>query len=426
MGAGGVFKRAALAVPGRLKANAMDKRTIREIEVGGKRVLVRVDFNVPMDRDTGVILDDSRIQAALPTVRYLLSQGARVALCSHLGRPKGKPDPDLSLEPVARRLQELLGRHVTLVREYIETPADAIWDAARPGDVLMLENIRFHPQEERNEPGFAKTLSRLADVYVNDAFGTAHRAHASTEGVAHHLPAVAGFLMEQELTFLGSAMADPKRPLASVVGGAKVSDKLALLQHMLDRVDALLIGGGMAATFFKGRGHGIGAAVVEETMVKSARELETLAKAKGVTLLLPVDIVVAERFHAEAPARTVAVAEVPPGWTIMDIGPKTQSLFAGELSKCKTVVWNGPMGVFEMPRFSAGTRSVAESLAGTDATTIVGGGSTAQAVHELGLTDRMTHVSTGGGASLELLEGKSLPGVEALMDRQCRGVKNTR
>ncbi|MEE9285548.1 MAG: phosphoglycerate kinase [Dehalococcoidia bacterium] len=397
--------------------SATDKKTVREIDVAGQRVLVRVDFNVPMDRDNGAITDDSRIQASLPTVRYLLEHGARVALCSHLGRPKGKPDPRLSLGRVAQRLEALLARPVKLVREYVGVPADTVWAAAGTGDLLLLENLRYHPEEERNDPGFAKALAGLADVYVNDAFGAAHRAHASTEGVAHLLPAVAGFLMEKELRFLAAAMANPERPLAAVVGGAKVSDKIAMIEHMVDRVDALLIGGGMSATFFKGKGFEVGASLMEEELVAASRRIVDRARARGIALLLPIDVVVAQRFHADASARTVAASAVPPGWMIVDIGPQTQALFYSELKRCKTVVWNGPMGVFEMPRFSAGTRGMAELLAGLNATTIVGGGSTAQAVHELGLADKLSHVSTGGGASLELLEGKPLPGVVALMDR---------
>jgi phosphoglycerate kinase len=282
--------------------------------------------------------------------------------------------------------------------------------------VLMLENLRFHPEEEGNDPSFAKALAGTADVYVNDAFGAAHRAHASTEGVAHHLPAVAGFLMEKELNFLGKAVTDPERPVAAIVGGAKVSDKVRVLEHMIDRVESVLVGGGMAATFFYAKGYEVGASLLEAEMADVASGLEQRAKDQGTSLLLPIDVVIAERFEAVAPSRTVAAAEVPPGWTIMDIGPQTLALFRSELKKCRTVIWNGPMGVFEMARFAAGTRGLAETVAGLNATTVVGGGSTAQAVHELGLADRMSHVSTGGGASLELMEGKVLPGVAALMD----------
>ena len=385
------------------------------MDVAGKRVLVRVDFNVPLDRDSGAIVDDSRIAAALPTLRYLLDRRARIVLCSHLGRPKG-PDTDLGLAPVARRLGELLDLPVATVGDCIGPEVDAAVAELDPGGVLMLENLRFHPEEEGNDPAFAKALAAVADVYVNDAFGAAHRAHASTEGVARHLPAVAGLLMEKELEFLVKAVTEPERPVAAIVGGAKVSDKVPTLEHMVERVESVLIGGGMSATFFHAKGYEVGASLLEADMADAASGLEERAKAGGTSLLLPIDLVIAERFEAGAPSRTVAAAAVAPGWTIMDIGPQTLALFRSELKKCRTVIWNGPMGVFEMPRFAAGTRGLAETVAGLDATTIVGGGSTAQAVHELGLADRMSHVSTGGGASLELMEGKILPGVAALLD----------
>jgi phosphoglycerate kinase len=393
----------------------MKKKSLRDVDVAGKRVLVRVDFNVPLDRDSGAITDDSRIAAALPSVRYILDQRCHVILCSHLGRPKG-PDPELSLAPIASRLSELLDMPVATVGDCIGTEVDAAVAGLAPGGVLMLENLRFHPEEEGNDPSFTKALAGTADVYVNDAFGAAHRAHASTEGVAHHLPAVAGFLMEKELDFLGKAVTDPERPVAAIVGGAKVSDKVRVLEHMIDRVESVLVGGGMAATFFYAKGYEVGASLLEAEMADVASGLEQRAKDQGTSLLLPIDVVIAERFEAVAPSRTVAAAEVPPGWTIMDIGPQTLALFRSELKKCRTVIWNGPMGVFEMARFAAGTRGLAETVAGLNATTVVGGGSTAQAVHELGLADRMSHVSTGGGASLELMEGKVLPGVAALMD----------
>ncbi len=393
----------------------MNKKSVRDLDVAGKRVLVRADFNVPTDA-AGAITDDSRIREALPTIRYLLDRRARVILCSHFGRPKG-PDPKLSLGPVARRLEELADRPVKLVADYEGGARDAVWSGVPKDAILMLENVRFHPEEERNDPAFARALAALADLYVNDAFGTAHRAHASTEGVAHHLPAVAGLLMERELQFLNGALLNPARPCAAVVGGAKVSDKGALVERMVELVDAVLIGGGMCATFFKARGYEVGASLVEPEMASRASAIEARAQARGVELCLPVDVVVAERFAADAPARTVAASAVPAGWVIMDIGPQTVARFARELGRCKTVVWNGPMGVFEMPRFAAGTKGVAQAIAALDAVKIVGGGSTAEAVHQLGLAGRMTHVSTGGGASLELLKGRTLPGVAALLDK---------
>ena len=393
----------------------MSKRTVKDVDASGKRALVRVDFNVPMD--AGVITDDSRIRAALPTLRYLLDQGASLMLASHLGRPKGTAVPALSLAPVARRLEELLGRPVRMATVVAGPEAEAMARDLAPGDVMMLENVRFCPQEEANDPAFARALASLADLYVNDAFGTAHRAHASTEGVAHHLPAVAGFLMRKEIGFLGKVLAGPQRPLAAVVGGAKVSDKIAMLEHMVERVDALLVGGGMAATFFRARGYEVGDSLLEPDMQDIAAALERRAAGRGVALLLPEDVVAAERFAADAPHEIVAADAVPPGWVIMDIGPKTVAAFARELGRCKTIVWNGPMGVFEMEAFAAGTRGIGQAVAQAHATTVVGGGSTAQAVYAFGLGDRISHVSTGGGASLELLEGKVLPGVAALQDR---------
>ncbi len=392
----------------------MNKKSVLDVDVAEKLVLVRVDFNVPMEN--GAVIDDSRITAALPTIHHLLDQRARVVLCSHLGRPKG-PDPALSLAPVAWRLGEMLHLPVATVGDCVGPEVDASIAELGPGGVLMLENLRYHPEEEGNDPAFARALAGATDLYINDAFGTAHRAHASTEGVTHHLPAVAGFLMERELEFLGMAVTDPERPVAAIVGGAKVSDKVKILEHMVEVVESVLIGGGMSATFFHAKGYEVGASLLEADMADVASTLEERAKARGTSLLLPVDVVIAERFEANAPSRTVAAAAISPGWTIVDIGPQTVALFRSELKKCRTVIWNGPMGVFEMPRFSAGTRGVADTVAGLDATTIVGGGSTAQAVYELGLADRMSHVSTGGGASLELMEGKVLPGVAALMDR---------
>ncbi len=394
----------------------MPKKTVKDINVADKRVLVRVDFNVPLDRETNAITDDSRIREAIPTIRYLLDQKAKVILCAHMGRPKG-PNPKESLAPTAKRLGELLGNPVQMAKDCIGPEVEAAAKALAPGALLMLENLRFHPQEEKNDPAFAKSLASLAEVYVDDAFGSAHRAHASTEGVTKHLPSVAGFLMEKELKFLMGAVTNPERPMAAVVGGAKVSDKLAMLEHMADRVDALMIGGGMCATFFKARGYEVGASLLEPEMLANAAAVEARAKKRGLPLLLPVDVVIADKFAADANAQTVAADAVSPGWMILDIGPKTVELFAKELKRQKTVLWNGPMGVFEMPRFAAGTEGVAKAIANLQATTIVGGGSTAEAIHKLGLASKMSHVSTGGGASLELLEGKTLPGVAALMDK---------
>ena len=395
----------------------MNKRSLRDIDAAGKRVLVRVDFNVPLDRDSGAITDDSRIRAALPTIRYLTERGATVVLCSHMGRPKGAPDPKLGLAPVAARLGELLGSPVPLASGCVGAAVESEVAALPPGGVLLLENLRFHAEEEANAPAFAKALASLADVFVNDAFGAAHRAHASTQGVTRYLPSVAGFLMEKELDALGGIVESPERPLAAVSGGAKVSDKLALLEHMAEKVDVMIVGGGMCATFFRARGYEVGDSLIEPDMIEAAAGIERRAAQCGAALLLPEDVVVADRFAADACAKTVAAQEIEPGWMLLDIGPRALASFGAALLPCRTVVWNGPMGVFEMPKFAAGTKGMAEIVAGLDATTVIGGGSTAQAVYELGLADCVTHVSTGGGASLELLEGKTLPGVAALLDR---------
>ena len=389
-----------------------DKKTIRDTDVKGKRVLVRVDFNVPLDQ--GKVADDTRIQAALPTIQYLVEQGARVILMSHLGRPKGKVKEELRLTPVAERLAELLGRPVAMAVDCVGEEVETAVDRLRPGDVLLLENLRFHPGEVANDPEFVSRLASLGEVYVNDAFGTAHRAHASTEGVAHHLPAVAGFLMDKELKFLSRALENPEHPFVAILGGAKISDKIDVVDNLLSKVDAFLIGGGMANTFLKAQGHQVGQSLVEEEDLPLAREL--LDKA-GRKLVLPVDVVVADRFDAKAQSKIVSVEEVPAEWRILDIGPATVERFAQELYTAKTVVWNGSMGVAEFPRFAAGTQAIIELLAEIQATTIVGGGDTAAAVHQAGFVEEMTHVSTGGGASLELLEGKTLPGVAALADR---------
>jgi len=389
-----------------------DKKTIRDTDVKGKRVLVRVDFNVPLDQ--GRVADDTRIRAALPTIQYLMEQGARVILMSHLGRPKGKVKEELRLIPVAERLSELLDRPVAMAVDCVGEEVETAVDRLRSGDVLLLENLRFHPGEEANDPEFISRLASLGEVSVHDAFGTAHRAHASTEGVAHRLPAVAGFLMEKELNFLSKALESPEHPFVAILGGAKISDKIGVVDNLLGEVDALLIGGGMANTFLKAQGRQVGQSLLEEESLPLAREI--LGKA-GRKLVLPVDVVVADEFDAEAQSKIVGVEEVPAEWRILDIGPVTVERFAQELYTAKTVVWNGTMGVAEFSRFAAGTQAIIEMLAESQATTIVGGGETTAAVRQAGLVERMTHVSTGGGASLELLEGKVLPGVAALADR---------
>ena len=395
----------------------MDKQTIRDIEVDGKRVLVRVDFNVELER--GRISDDGRLRAALPTIRHLRERGAVVILCSHLGRPSGKVVEDMRLAPIGRRLSELLGVEVTCVDECVGPKVEDAVREAKPGDVLLLENLRFHPEEERNDLDFARSLASVADVFVDDGFGVAHRAHASTEGVTNFLPSVAGFLMEREVEILGSVLESPERPLVVALGGAKVSDKIGVLENFLDKVDTLLIGGGMAATFLKAKGLPVGNSLVEDERLDLALDMMRRAEENGISLLIPADVVVADSFAAEARSRTVDVEDVPDGWYIMDIGHKTLDVFRAEAARGKTILWNGPMGVFEFQAFSRGTRELAAALASLDgATTILGGGSTAEAVNSLGLADRITHVSTGGGASLEFLEGRTLPGVAALLDKE--------
>ena len=391
----------------------MNKKTIRDVDVKDKRVLVRVDFNVPLAE--GGVTDDTRIRAALPTIQYLLDRDATVLLCSHLGRPKGAVVDDLKMDPVGRRLSELLGMPVKKLDDCVGPEVEAAVEAAKPGDVILLENTRFHPEEKENDPAFAAQLAALADLYVNDAFGSAHRAHASTEGVAHHLPAVAGFLMERELEFLGGALTAPQRPFVAILGGAKISDKIGVIENLLGQVDVLLVGGGMANTFLKADGYDVAESLVEDGSLDTAR---TLMERAGDKLVLPVDVTVADRFDAEAFSQVVSVAQVPPKWRILDIGPRTLELFQEELVGAHTVVWNGPMGVFEFPKFAQGTEALARMLAALpDATTIIGGGDSAAAVQQAGLADKMSHISTGGGASLEFLEGKPLPGVAALQDR---------
>jgi len=392
------------------------KKTVADIDVQGKRILLRVDFNVPLDPDDGHVLDDTRIRAALPTIEYLREREGRLILCSHLGRPKGVDD-SLRLAPVARRLGELLGSPVKTTDDCVGPQVKEAAQALGPGEVLLLENLRFHPEEEANDPDFARALASLADVYVNDAFGSAHRAHASTAGVAAYLPAVAGFLMEKELTFLGKALASPDRPFAAVIGGAKISTKMGVLENLLAKVDRLLIGGGMACTFLKAEGLEVGQSLVEEAYVETARQIRERASQRGVMLLLSSDVIVGDRFEADARHQQVSVQEIPPGWQIMDIGEKTAGAFVQALRDCKTVLWNGPMGVIEFEAFSQGSYRLAEAIAGLDATTIVGGGETVAVVERLGLEGKFSHVSTGGGAALEFLEGRELPGVAALADK---------
>ncbi len=393
----------------------MAKKTVRDIDVRGKRVLVRVDFNVPLETQTARVLDDARIRASLPTIAYLQEQGARIVLCSHLGRPKGR-DESLSLAPVARRLSELLGRHVPLAPDCVGPETEAMVASLGPGDVLLLENVRFHPEEEKNDPEFARALARLADVFVNDAFAAAHRAHASTAGVAAYLPAVAGLLMEREIANLSRAL-EPERPFAAVIGGAKISTKIGVLHNLLQRADRLLLGGGMANTFLKAEGFPVGDSLVEDDYLEEARRLMAEARERGVRLLLPSDVIVADRVAADAGTRRVSVREVPAGWHIVDIGDTTLDVFARALEDCRTVVWNGPVGIMEIEPFARGSRRLAKIIAGLKgAVTIVGGGETAAVVEALGLVDSFTHVSTGGGATLEFLEGKELPGIAVLAD----------
>jgi len=394
----------------------MAKKTVRDIDLRDKKVLVRVDFNVPLKE--GRITDDTRITAALPTLKYILDQrGARLILMSHLGRPK-KPDSENSLAPVAARLGELLGKKVTLAPDCVGPQAEAAVAAMQPGDVVLLENVRFHPEEEKNDPAFAAQLAALGDVYVNDAFGTAHRAHASTEGVAKILPGVAGFLMEKEIKFLGGVFENPAKPFVAVIGGAKVSTKIAVLESLLPRVTTMIIGGGMAYTFLKVQGHQVGKSLVEDDFAETATSFLDKAKKAGAEVLLPVDHRAAAEFAETAKAQPIDGLDVPAGMVAMDIGPKSVALFRGKILKARTVVWNGPMGVFEFPEFAKGTQEIAKAVAHCKGTTVVGGGDSVAAVNQFGLADKITHVSTGGGASLELLEGKQLPGVVALKDRE--------
>ena len=393
------------------------KKTVRDVEVRGKKVLLRCDFNVPQDKETGAITSDKRIVAALPTIRYLLENGAAVIACSHLGKPKNGPDPKLSLAPVAVRLGELLGQEVIFAHDVVGPDAQAKAAALQPGQILLLENTRFEPGETKNDPELARKLAGMADLYVSDAFGAVHRAHASTAGVAAYLPAVSGFLIQKELEFLGGAIADPKRPLVAILGGSKVSSKIGVINNLLNIADTIIIGGGMSYTFAKAQGAKVGKSLLEEDWIQYAGEMVEKAKEKGVKLLLPVDGLAATEFSADAEAHLVDGVDIPDGMMGMDIGPKTIQLYSDAVKDAGTVIWNGPMGVFEFPAFAEGTRAVAKALAETDAITIVGGGDSAAAVAQLGYADKMTHISTGGGASLEFLEGKELPGVACLLDK---------
>lgn len=393
------------------------KQTIRDIAIKGKRVLIRVDFNVPLDKATGKITDDTRIRESLPTIRYVLEQGASVILMSHLGRPDGQKVASLSLKPAAARLSELLKCPVAFLDDCIGPAVEAKANSLKPGDVVLLENLRFYAEEEKNDPSFAARLARLGDVYVNDAFGTAHRAHASTEGVAHIVPGVAGFLIEKEIKYLDNALSNPVRPYAAILGGAKVSDKIGVINRLLEKVDRLLIGGGMSYTFLKSQGFAIGSSRVEADKVELAKQLIEKARERKVQLLLPVDHVITTSLDLGTPVQTVKVGQIPDGWGGADIGPETIKKFIEALKDAKTIIWNGPVGVFEQERFMNGSRAIAQTLASLKgATTVIGGGDSAACVQQLGLADKMTHISTGGGASLEFLEGKVLPGINILRD----------
>ncbi|MGB6422329.1 MAG: phosphoglycerate kinase [Anaerolineales bacterium] len=388
------------------------KKTITDVDVNNKRVLVRVDFNVPLKGDE--VADDTRIRAALPTINYLLEHDAAVILCSHLGRPKGKPDVELTLRPVAEHLAELLDEPVAFASDCIGPVAEEAAHELGFGEVLVLENTRFHPGEKRNDPEMARQLASLADLYVMDAFGSAHRAHASTEGISNYLPAVAGFLMEKEIQYLGQVISDPQKPFIAILGGAKVSDKIGVIRNLLAKTDFILIGGGMANTFFKAQGYPVGDSLVEDEALDTARELLQVA---GSRLRLPVDVVIANRFDNDAESKVMAMAPVPEGWRILDIGPETVVAYDKVLHDARTIVWNGPMGVFEFPKFAMGTFGVAEAVAESEAVSIVGGGDSVAAINQSGLQDRISHISTGGGASLEMMEGKVLPGIAALEDK---------
>jgi 3-phosphoglycerate kinase len=395
----------------------MNKMTIEDVQVAGKRVLVRVDFNVPMDANKK-ITDENRIQGALPTIQYLIKNKAKVILCSHMGRPKGQFNDKYSLAPVAKRLSELLGQEVKMCKDVIGEDADRVTSSLQDGEVCLLENLRFHKEEEANDPEFAKKLASYADLFVNDAFGTAHRAHASTEGVTHYLPSVAGYLIEKELRIMGGALADPARPFLAILGGAKVSDKINVINNLLNKVNVLIIGGGMAYTFQKAMGGHIGNSLVEDDKLDLAKDILARAAYKGVRVVLPVDNEAGKEFSNDTLHITVHSQEIPDGFEGLDIGPVTREIFVNEINRARTIVWNGPMGVFEFPTFAVGTKCIAEAVANNPGVTIIGGGDSAAAITQMGFADKVTHVSTGGGASLEFLEGKELPGIAALNDKK--------
>ncbi len=394
----------------------MNKKTVKDIDLKGKKVFVRCDFNVPMDENQN-ITDNTRIKAALPTIKYLLEQKCKIILASHLGRPKGEVKPEFSLKPVAKELSKLLGKEVIMANDVIGEDAMAKAANLKDGEIMLLENVRFHREETDNDPEFAKKLASMAEIFVNDAFGTAHRAHASTTGIADYIPGVAGFLIEKELKFLGNAINNPERPFVAILGGAKVSDKIGVIDSLLDKVDTLMIGGGMAYTFFKAQGYNVGNSLCEVEKTDLALQEMEKAKEKGVKLLLPIDTKVGKEFKPDTESKTVAWTEIPDEWEGFDIGEKTIEMFKNELQSAKTVIWNGPLGLFEFDQFAIGTNEIAKTLADLDATTIIGGGDSAAAVTKAGLADKMTHISTGGGASLEFLEGKKLPGIECLQDK---------
>ena len=394
----------------------MNKKTVRDIDVNGKKVLVRCDFNVPQD-ENGAITDNRRIVSALPTINYLIEHNAKVILCSHLGRPKGEVNPTFSMKPIAEELTKLLGKEVKLAKDVVGEDAHNLANNLNEGDVILLENVRFEPGEEKNDEELSKQFASLAEIYVNDAFGTAHRAHSSTTGVASFLPAVSGFLIEKELNFLGNALENPERPFMAILGGKKVSDKIGVIEALLEKVDTLIIGGAMAYTFFKAMGYSVGDSICEDDKLDLAKELMAKAEAKGVKLMLPVDTKVGKEFDPNTESKTVKCSEIPDGWQGFDIGEETIRLYSEELSKAKTVVWNGPLGLFEFEQFAVGTNEIAKALANIDAIKVIGGGDSAAAVEKAGLAEKFTHISTGGGASLEFLEGKKLPGIEALQDK---------
>ncbi|TPG84198.1 phosphoglycerate kinase [Brevibacillus laterosporus] len=393
----------------------MNKKSIRDIELAGKRVFCRVDFNVPMQ--DGVITDDTRIRAAVPTIQFLIDNHAKIILASHFGRPKGEVVEEMRLTAVGEHLASLLGKPVKKLNDSIGTEVEAAVQEMKEGDVILLENVRFHKGEEKNDPELAKSFAKLADLFVNDAFGTAHRAHATTAGIAQHIPAVAGLLMEKEIQFMGGALSKPERPFTAIVGGAKVKDKIGVIENLLGKVDTLIIGGGMANTFIKAQGYNVGASLCEEDKLELARTLMEQAKERNVNLLMPVDVVVADKFAADANKQVVSIDAIPEGWMALDIGPKTMANYRDAIVPSKTVVWNGPMGVFEMDAFAAGTIAVANAMEECQGTTIIGGGDSVAAVEKAGVAEKMTHISTGGGASLEFMEGKELPGVTALQNK---------